>query len=193
MPRVISGRWKGRRLATPPGSNTRPTSDRVRESIFTKLAHENIIEDAVVLDLFAGAGTLALEALSRGAKKAVLVDSSAQAVSCIQRNIDLVEADARVIAADAAELLRRDSAEQYNLVFYDPPYDYPSGKVERDMKNLLQGWLRPDALVVVEQSARAATVQWPTPFSDVQVKEYGETRVSFADTYVAVDGESAGC
>lgn len=185
MPRIIAGRWKGRKLVVPAGTTTRPTSDRVRESVFTRLMHQNVLEDAAVLDLFAGSGALALEALSRGARRGVVVDKVPAATTCLQRNIDAVDADLQVVSADVAEYLRRDHKEQFNIVFYDPPYDHPVGKIERDVKNLLGGWLRPDALVVVEQSARSAEVKWPSEFVDVEVKTYGETKVTFADTYVS--------
>lgn len=189
MPRIIAGQWKGRKLAVPAGMSTRPTSDRVRESVFTRLMHENVLDGASVLDLFAGSGALALEALSRGASRGVVVDKYPAATTCLQRNIDTLEANVQVVSADAAEYLRRDRKDQFNIVFYDPPYDHPLGKIERDMKNLLDGWLRPDALVIVEQSARSGDVQWPAPFVDVNAKIYGETKITFADTYVSTAPE----
>src|SRR3984885_12266790 len=120
--RVVAGRFGGRSLVAPRGHATRPTSDRVREALFSILGEA--VVGARVLDLFAGSGALAVESLSRGASEAVLVDSSAAAVAAIRRNLSAVGVDAQVRRQDVLRYLegaRRD-ARQHDMVFLDPPY-----------------------------------------------------------------------
>src|SRR5881394_1213907 len=114
--RIIAGEWGGRRLAAPPGRDTRPTSDRVREALFSILGP---LDGARVLDLFAGSGALGLEALSRGAAQATLVERAPAALRALRENV------AEVVAADARAYLRaaREQGAQYDLVFLDPPYN----------------------------------------------------------------------
>jgi 16S rRNA (guanine966-N2)-methyltransferase len=119
--RVIAGEYGGRRLVAPAGRATRPTSDRVREALFSILGD---MSGARVLDLFAGSGALAIEALSRGAASATLVDSGASAIAAIGRNLSALGLDAEVVRQPALRFLERarDRARQYDLVFLDPPY-----------------------------------------------------------------------
>jgi 16S rRNA (guanine966-N2)-methyltransferase len=119
--RIIAGEYKGRRLVAPPGTATRPTSDRVREALFSILGAR--VEDADVLDLFAGSGALGIEALSRGAQKATFVDNAPAALTTIRRNLEGVQG-ATVVRRDARAFLRdaRENGRQYDLVFLDPPY-----------------------------------------------------------------------
>src|ERR1700756_415011 len=125
--RVIAGIYGGRSLVAPRGRSTRPTSDRVREALFSILGADSL-EGARVLDLFAGSGALAIEALSRGAAEATLVDSSAVAVDAIRRNLSALGLDAQVRRQRASVFLERARAaeRQYDLVFLDPPYHQPS-------------------------------------------------------------------
>ena len=120
--RVIAGQWGGRRLQAPSGESTRPTSDRVREALFSILAPR--IEGARVLDLFAGSGALGIEALSRGAAAATFVDSAAAAIRAVRANLEALGIEAEVVRADARRFLGGASAaaRQYDLVFLDPPY-----------------------------------------------------------------------
>ena len=119
--RVIGGQYRGRTLTAPRGSDTRPTADRVREALFSILA---AVQGARVLDLFAGSGALAIEALSRGAATATLVDRSPAAVAAIRRNLATLRLDAEVHQDEALGFLgrARRGARQYDLVFLDPPY-----------------------------------------------------------------------
>ena len=152
--RVVAGRFGGLALVAPRGRATRPTSDRVREALFSILAGS--VEGARVLDLFAGSGALAIEALSRGASAAVLVDSSPSAVAAIHRNLEAVGVDAEVRRQDALRYLegaRRD-ARQYDLVFLDPPYRHASA-LGKQLSVALGPVLAPGARVVAESDRRA--------------------------------------
>jgi 16S rRNA (guanine966-N2)-methyltransferase len=150
--RVVAGRLGGRTLVAPRGATTRPTSDRVREALFSILAS---VVDARVLDLFAGSGALAIEALSRGAGPATLVDSSPAAVTAIRRNLTALGLEAEVRLETALAFLGRApaSARQYDLVFLDPPYRHASA-LERKLSAALASVLAPDARVVTESDRR---------------------------------------
>ncbi len=152
--RVVAGRFGGRSLVAPRGRATRPTSDRVREALFSILAGS--VEGARVLDLFAGSGALAIEALSRGASDAVLVDSSAVAVAAIQRNLEAVGVDAEVRRQDALTYLdrARKDARLYDLVFIDPPYRHASA-LGKQLSATLGPVLASGARVVTESDRRA--------------------------------------
>ncbi|HEY5194595.1 MAG TPA: 16S rRNA (guanine(966)-N(2))-methyltransferase RsmD, partial [Solirubrobacteraceae bacterium] len=154
--RVISGRLGGRRLSAPRGRTTRPTSDRVREALFSMLG---AIDGASVLDLFAGTGALGIEALSRGAARALFVERDTAAVAALRGNLaqlGLAEPQARVRVGDALEALRaaRGAGETYDLVFVDPPYSQ-ARELERGLSALLPALLAPDARVVIESDRRA--------------------------------------
>jgi 16S rRNA (guanine966-N2)-methyltransferase len=151
--RVVAGAFRGHRLVAPRGTATRPTSDRVREALFSILVS---VEAARVLDLFAGSGALAIEALSRGASEAVLVDSSAAAVAAIRRNLSAVGATAAVHRQAALTYLERASsaARQYDLVFLDPPYRHAT-TLGQELSAALGPVLAPGARVVAESDRRA--------------------------------------
>jgi 16S rRNA (guanine966-N2)-methyltransferase len=151
--RVVAGEFRGRTLVAPRGRATRPTSDRVREAMFSILFS---VEGARVLDLFAGSGALAIEALSRGAACAVLVDSSAAAVEAIRRNLSALGADAEVRRQDAFTCLERARLDgrQYDLVFLDPPYRHAS-TLGQQLSGALGAVLAPGARVVAESDRRA--------------------------------------
>lgn len=156
----------------PRGLATRPTSDRVREALFSILVS---VEDARVLDLFAGSGALAIEALSRGAAEAVFVDSSPAAVAAIRRNLATVGAAGEVrrqAAAAYLESARRD-ARQYDLVFLDPPYRQ-SSRLGRELSTALGPVLAPGARVVAESDRRAPLELDLGPFDE---RRYGDTLI----------------
>jgi 16S rRNA (guanine966-N2)-methyltransferase len=151
--RVVAGAFRGRGLVAPRGASTRPTSDRVREALFSILVS---VDGARVLDLFAGSGALAIEALSRGAAEAVFVDSSAAAVAAIRRNLSGVGACGEVhrMAARAYLDRARRNARQYDLVFLDPPYRHAS-TLGQELSAALGPVLAPGARVVTESDRRA--------------------------------------
>jgi 16S rRNA (guanine966-N2)-methyltransferase len=153
--RIVAGRLGGRRFQAPPGTDTRPTSDRVREALFSALGP---LDGEAVLDLFAGSGGLSLEALSRGAAHAVLVERDARAAAVIRRNLDdlgLGDDEARVRRRDALKALRdaREAAETYHLVFLDPPYRHAAG-LGPELAQALLPILAPGARVIGESDRR---------------------------------------
>jgi 16S rRNA (guanine966-N2)-methyltransferase len=152
--RVIAGAYGGRELVAPKGMATRPTSDRVREALFSILGE--VVPGARVLDLFAGSGALAIEALSRGATEATLVDSSVGAMDAIRRNLNALGIDAEVVRRPALRFLQtaQRAARQYDLVFLDPPYRQAS-TLGRDLTTALTPLLATGARVVAESDRRS--------------------------------------
>jgi 16S rRNA (guanine966-N2)-methyltransferase len=186
MTRIISGLAGGRHIHTPPGSGTRPTSDRVREALFSRLEHLDVIHRAQVLDLYAGSGALGLEAASRGARSVVLVESDWAAVSVIRKNIAELGLPGVSVAAETVEraLLAGpvSEAERCDLVLADPPYDVTEDDL-RDVLSLLvtHQWLSEDGFVVVERSARSPEPGWPQGLEGAGERRYGDTKMWFAD------------
>lgn len=176
MTRIIAGTLKGRTLQVPP-SGTRPTSERVREAMFSRLEHMGVIEGARVLDLYAGSGALGFEAISRGAESLTLVDSSQGAVRALKKNAVLVP-QVHVIAADARVAASMRLSGVFDLVFIDPPYDVSSEAITELLQALLP-LLSPDASVVVERSTRSEDVELPVGLICEDQRDWGETRVFF--------------
>jgi 16S rRNA (guanine(966)-N(2))-methyltransferase RsmD len=175
--RVVAGRFGGRTLVAPRGRSTRPTSDRVREALFSILG--SVVGDRV-LDLYAGSGALALEALSRGASEATFVDASAAAVTAIRGNLSALGVEAEVRRQDALAYLRgahRD-ARQYDLVFLDPPYRHASA-LGRELSTALGPVLAASARVVAE-SDRRAPLELELPLLDE--RRYGDTLIRIHGT-----------
>ena len=178
--RIVGGRLGGRVLQAPASRAIRPTSERLRESIFDILAHRHagVVEGARVVDLFAGSGALGLEALSRGAKYALFVDSAPEARALLRANVEAFALGGvtRIWRADATLLGRAPVGPPFTLAFLDPPYD--KGLAGPALAGLIEGgWLAPGALVVVEESVKAEVE--PTALRIVDERVYGETRVVF--------------
>lgn len=171
--RVIAGSHGGRRLRAPAGAATRPTSDRVREALFSVLGDR--VAGARVLDLFAGSGALGLEALSRGAASAVFVDSAPAAVAVVRANLIALDVTADVRRADARAYLRsaRTAAHQYDLVFLDPPYRL-AGRLGPGLTEAVPGVLAPDGYIVTESDCRAP-LDLDLPVTDE--RRYGDTLI----------------
>jgi 16S rRNA (guanine966-N2)-methyltransferase len=179
--RVIAGRLGGRRLRAVPGAATRPTSDRVREALFAILGDR--VEDARVLDLFAGTGALAIEALSRGARSAVLVEQAPAAVAVIRANLaDLgLEQVATVRRTRAEVWLRSPGGGPFDLAFLDPPYALPVGTLAGLLAALARGALATGATVVVEATSGAEPPPWPPGLdADGPARRYGDTTLHLA-------------
>jgi 16S rRNA (guanine966-N2)-methyltransferase len=187
MTRVIAGQAGGRRLAVPPGTTTRPTSDRAREGLFSSLLSELGRFDGVrVLDLYAGSGAIGLEALSRGAESVLLVESDARAAAVIKANVKAVDLPGATVTVDRVErLLTRPPAghqdqdqdqdrARFDLVIADPPYALTDDAVARVLTLLQAGWLADDALVVIERATRSGPLDWPPGFLPGKSRRYGE-------------------
>jgi 16S rRNA (guanine966-N2)-methyltransferase len=173
--RVVAGRFGGRRLAAPPGRGTRPTSDRVREALFSTLGP---LDGARVLDLFAGSGALAIEALSRGAASALLVERDPRAVAVIRSNLEalgLAAPEAAVHAGPARAALRSASArgDTYDLVFLDPPYR-SAPELGRELSTALEPLLSGGGRVVSE-SDRRGPLALDLPLT--HERRYGDTLI----------------
>ena len=176
--RVIAGVHGGRRLRAPAGVDTRPTSDRVREALFSILGDE--VEGARVLDLFAGSGALGIEALSRGAAEATFVDAAEAAIRCVRANLEALSLDAHARRSEAGAFLRWASARghHYDLVFLDPPYS-SAARVGAELSTRLPDVLAPGATVVCE-SARRQPLALDLPLRDE--RRYGDTLIRIHDS-----------
>jgi len=175
--RIVAGAFRGRRLVAPPGTATRPTSDRVREALFSVLGTS--VDATRTLDLFAGSGALGLEALSRGAASAVFVERSPRAIAAIRANLKALGVDAQVRRMEVRAALRAAalSREAYDLVFLDPPYRHAAG-LGRELSEALAPVLAPSACVVTE-SDRRDPILLDLPLSDE--RRYGDTVIRIHD------------
>lgn len=175
MTRIVAGTAGGRALKVP-SRGTRPTSDRVREAVFSRLDHLGAVEGARVLDLYAGSGALGLEAASRGASAVVLVDSGREAVDVARRNVrDLALEGVGVVRSKAETYVTTPAPAPWDLVLVDPPYDVTNADLEGVLAGLTPA-LAVDAVVVVERSARTPEPAWPAGWA-MSSRDYGETRV----------------
>lgn len=178
MTRVIAGAAGGRRLAVPPGNGTRPTTDRAREGLFsTWQALQGTLDGARVLDLYAGSGAIGLEALSRGAGHALLVEADARAVRTVRENVKAIGLPgAEVRAGKAAQIVQGGApTAPYDLVFLDPPYAVTDDDLREILLTLRAGgWLTDEALVTVERSTRGGEFGWPDGFEALRSRRYGE-------------------
>ncbi|MBM3608896.1 MAG: 16S rRNA (guanine(966)-N(2))-methyltransferase RsmD [Alphaproteobacteria bacterium] len=177
--RITGGSWRGRVLKAPSTQNVRPTSDRLRESIFNILVHAygDVVAGARVIDLFAGTGAMGLEALSRDADFALFVDNGAEARGLLRANIDALGAGGvtKVFRRDAMHLGAMPPQGQFTLAFLDPPYG--KGLAERALAALRDGgWLASGALLIVEESADTA-LEIPEDFEVLEQREYGDTQI----------------
>lgn len=179
--RIISGDARGRKLFAPSGEDTRPTADRIRESLFNILS--NRVWDAEVLDLFGGTGAMALEALSRGAAHAVIVDSDREAIRAIQRNAEGVLKDAlneraKIIRADYRAAIDAMPEVRFDLVFLDPPYRMTNAYADALTRLRGRGLLNADCICLLERAADVR-ILLPDGFECTDVRTYGGTSVEF--------------
>ncbi len=179
--RIVGGRFKGRALKAPATMAVRPTSDRLREAIFNILAHayDDPVEGARVIDLFAGTGALAIEAISRGAAFGLFVDDSAEGRALLRANVETLGLGGatKIFRRDATKLGAMPPQPQFTLAFLDPPYG--KGLVPLALASLRDGgWLAPDAICIVEERADAELTA-PEGFEAIETREYGDTQVMF--------------
>jgi 16S rRNA (guanine966-N2)-methyltransferase len=184
MTRIIAG-IAGSRQLVGPASPTRPTSDRIRESIFNRLETWDVLEGATVLDLYAGTGALALEAVSRGATTAVMVEKDAKAAAVCTKNAALIQAslkaaravaDTKVVNKSVEGFLALPHASTFDLVFIDPPYEVSNEEVTQNLEHL-RAHLSADAVIVLERSSRSGEVALPECYECEDAKNYGDTTV----------------
>ena len=179
--RVVGGRLRSRPLAGPKSAAVRPTTNRLREALFNILAHsyDDPVTGARVLDLFAGTGALGIEAISRGAAYALFVDDGVEARALLRDNIEALGLGGvtRIFRRDATKLGPAHPLEPFSLVFLDPPYG--KGLAEKALISAREGnWLKPDALVIVEEAADAA-FKAPEGFAELERRQYDDTEVVF--------------
>jgi 16S rRNA (guanine966-N2)-methyltransferase len=180
--RIIAGTHKGRRISAPRGRTTRPTSDRVRENVFNLVAPW--VEDADVLDLYAGSGAMGMEALSRGAARATLVESEVEACRTINDNLDKLGLDATVLCQDVARSLATETR-TYDLIFCDPPYD--DERLVTQLARHLPRLLAEDGVLVLETSSRAPAPE--LPLAQRTSRRYGAARITLFQRYELEQGE----
>ena len=179
--RVVGGELKGRNIVAPASRDIRPTADRLRESVFNILVHayDDPFQDARVLDLFAGTGALGIEASSRGAKFTLFVDNGAEARALLRNNVEALALGGvtKVYRRDATDLGPAHPMEPFSLVFLDPPYG--QGLAEKALASLRNGgWLKPNALLVVEE-AKAAAFAAPDGYEELERRAYDDTEFVF--------------
>jgi 16S rRNA (guanine966-N2)-methyltransferase len=176
--RIVAGVLGGRRLVTPPGRGTRPTSDRVREALFSTVETMLDLDGARVVDLYAGSGAVGLEAASRGASHVLLVESDPRAAGIARDNVAALGVGdrVRVSPAKVEQVLAGRPDEPYDLVFADPPYSTSDATIGAMLTGLAErGWLAEGAVVVVERSSRDAPVAWVPGITAERGRRYGET------------------
>jgi 16S rRNA (guanine966-N2)-methyltransferase len=190
--RVIAGSARGRRLVAPPGDQVRPTKDIARESMFSALDARGALDDASVLDLYAGTGALAIEAMSRGAANAVLVEWDRSALEAVRANVQVLPGDlsgagalpktrVSVVARDVGRFVAGGPPPEapFDLVFVDPPYDTPDADITELLASLLApGWLAPEAILSVERPVRHPVVV-PPGLSNGWQRAFGDTLLTF--------------
>ena len=173
----------------PPGDQTRPTSSKVREALFSSLASwtggssgpaDVALKGWAFCDLFAGSGAVGLEAASRGAAPVMLVESSRRALRTIEQNVAAVDLEVEIRRDAVQDLVRRQSPYPFDIVFLDPPYELANGAIEAILRDLVANdWLTGEGLVVLERSSREPAPHWPDALSDTWEKKYGETVLYF--------------
>ncbi|WP_428688138.1 16S rRNA (guanine(966)-N(2))-methyltransferase RsmD [Roseibium sp.] len=179
--RIVAGRFKGAALAAPKSQSTRPTSDRLRETVFNILVHglDVDLDGARVLDLFAGTGALGFEAISRGARHCTFIEEGAEARGVIRRNMETLGLNgaAKIFRRDATRLGSAGTIEPFDLLFADPPYDKGFGE-QALASAAVGGWLKPDAICVLEERASAEIVV-PAGFAEIDRRATGDSQVLF--------------
>jgi 16S rRNA (guanine966-N2)-methyltransferase len=187
--RVIAGSARGRRLAVPAGAKTRPTTERVREALFSVIATwagrggeppESSLSGIAFCDLYSGSGAVGLEAASRGAGPVLLVEADRRIAALAARNAADLGLNAEVRSARVENVLSRSAPSAFDIVFADPPYDMGSDQLGSVLSRIVAGgWLATEGLVLVERSRRSPAVIWPDALARTWSRTYGETVLEF--------------
>lgn len=190
MSRIIAGSRGGRRISMPPGDRTRPTTDRVREALFSAVAAwagtaaepaEQSLVDLAFCDLYAGSGAVGLEAASRGANPVLLVERDPRTAQLAKDNAKALGLVIDVVISSVEQLLRRPPVRDFDVVFADPPYELETAGVSAQLSELVANrWVGPDSLIVVERSRRTPELEWPEVAAKRWTRAYGETTLYFA-------------
>lgn len=178
MTRIVAGTLGGRRLAAPPGQQTRPTSERVREALFSTLASMIDLDGCRFADLYAGSGAVGLEAASRGAAGVLLVESDARAARTLRQNIAALDlaGTCRLATGRVAAVLAAPPGEPFEAVFADPPYRVGDDEIAAMLAALVNDvWLVPDAVLIVERDVRSPEPGWPDGVTPERGRRYGDT------------------
>lgn len=182
MTRIVGGSARGRRLVLPRGDVTRPTSDRAREALFSSMSGLTQVAGSHVLDLYSGSGALGLEALSRGAAHALLVERNPKVAGTLRANVESLGLDGAVPVLTPVQRLAAGppsevpgSASPYQIVFADPPYRLSAVELRDVLTDLYRlGWLAPQAVLMIERSSFDQPWVWPTPLEPIRERRYGE-------------------
>jgi len=187
--RIIAGSRGGRRIAMPPGDRTRPTTDRVREALFSAIAAwagtaaappEQSLAHLAFCDLYAGSGAVGLEAASRGAHPVLLVERDRRTAQLTKDNAKALGLAVDVTISSVEQVLQRPPARPYDVVFADPPYELDTSAVNAQLQQLVANrWVAPGSLVVVERSRRTPDLTWPEAAARCWSRAYGETVLHF--------------
>lgn len=181
MTRIVAGVAGGRRLQVPP-RGTRPTSDRVREALFSAIEASFDLDGMAVLDLYAGSGALGFEALSRGAASATFVEADRRAADVLRSNArELGLPGVTVLARQAEAVVSSAPETPFDVVFADPPYDLGDAELGKVLRGLVSNrWTAPGAVVIVERAARSGEPAWPAGLESLRDKRYGDTALYWA-------------
>lgn len=183
MTRIIGGSARGRTLRVPE-HGTRPTSDRLREAMFSSLEHRlGGFQGVCVYDLYAGSGAFALEAMSRGAERAVAVEHDRKAAAIIRANADACRLAVEVVPSDVARFVERVPIPAPDLIFVDPPYDLPAAVVREQLTAILRQLPERDVLLVIERPARDQESAVPDGCTDIDIRRLGDTALTYAHWY----------
>lgn len=177
MTRIIAGELRGRLLRVPAGQDTRPTTDRAREGLFSSLLSlTGSLAGLRFLDLYAGSGAVGLEALSRGATSVLLVESGPRALAALRANVAALASRGVEVRGEPAERLLRGAADSpYDVVFADPPYAIPADALAGVLRSAYErGWLAADGIVVLERATRDGQWCWPGGVRPLRARRYGE-------------------
>jgi 16S rRNA (guanine966-N2)-methyltransferase len=185
--RIIAGSAKGRKLTSPEGTSARPTSDRAREALFSSLESEyGDLRGLRFLDLFAGSGAVSAEAISRGAKSCIAVESDRDALLIARENIEISKSlsdadEVLLIESDVASYVTRKS-NPFDVIFIDPPYSYHDDELQRILIQMERsGFIVSGTLVVIERSSRSPSFPWPDGMHEVKVRRYGNAAIYYGE------------